>query len=178
MSSAVAPGKQLMSYASKEVREREQFTLLDEQQVAYELVMEAVDKARRADFKQVVIVTGGPGSGKSVIALSLLGELFRQGRSTLHATGSQSFTQTMRRYPGRGSTRIMNLFKYFNSFTDAEQNGIDVLIRGEAPPHQGNLHQPFHPSGQTDRTQPARRAAVRGAGPGLPPRPAPGGAAR
>ncbi|MFI7708656.1 DNA/RNA helicase domain-containing protein [Nonomuraea sp. NPDC049480] len=130
--SAVAPSKQLMSYASREIREREQFTLLDEQQVAYEMVMRAVDRARRADSKQVVIVTGGPGSGKSVIALSLLGELFRQGRSALHATGSQSFTQTMRRYPGRGSTRIKNLFRYFNSFTDAEQNGLDVLICDEA----------------------------------------------
>ncbi|WP_245642265.1 DNA/RNA helicase domain-containing protein [Nonomuraea candida] len=132
LSSPVAPSKQLMAYASKEIREREQFTLLDEQQVAYELVMGAVDRARRADFKQVVVVTGGPGSGKSVIALSLLGELYRQGRSALHATGSQSFTQTMRRYPGRGSTRIKNLFKYFNSFTDAEQNGMDVLICDEA----------------------------------------------
>ncbi|WP_431933291.1 SAV_2336 N-terminal domain-related protein [Nonomuraea jabiensis] len=132
LNSAVAPGKQLMTYASKEIREREQFTLLDEQQVAFELVMAAVVKARRADSKQVVIITGGPGSGKSVIALSLLGELLRQGRSALHATGSQSFTQTMRRYPGRGSTQIKNLFKYFNSFTDAEQNGLDVLICDEA----------------------------------------------
>ncbi|MEU6997241.1 DUF2075 domain-containing protein [Nonomuraea sp. NPDC046570] len=130
--SAVAPSKQLMTYAAKEIREREQFTLLDEQQVAYEKVMRAVERARRADLKQVVIVTGGPGSGKSVIALSLLGELYRQGRTALHATGSQSFTQTMRRYPGRGSSRIKNLFMYFNSFTDAEQNGLDVLICDEA----------------------------------------------
>ncbi|MEU4235327.1 DNA/RNA helicase domain-containing protein [Nonomuraea sp. NPDC026600] len=132
LSSAVAPSKQLMTYASAEIREREQFTLLDEQQVAYEVIVGAVDKARRADFKQVVIVTGGPGSGKSVIALSLLGELYRQGRTALHATGSQSFTQTMRRYPGRGSTRIKNLFTYFNSFIDAEQNSLDVLICDEA----------------------------------------------
>ncbi|MEU4697462.1 DNA/RNA helicase domain-containing protein [Nonomuraea dietziae] len=132
LNSVVAPSKQLMTYAAKEIREREQFTLLDEQQVAYELVMRAVDTARRADSKQVVIVTGGPGSGKSVIALSLLGELFRQGRTALHATGSQSFTQTMRRYPGRGSTRVKNLFTYFNSFVDAEPNDLDVLICDEA----------------------------------------------
>ncbi|MCT9931582.1 DUF2075 domain-containing protein [Planotetraspora sp. A-T 1434] len=132
LSSPVAPSKQLMAHAATEIREREQFTLLDEQQVAYELVMRAVDRARRDDFKQVVIVTGGPGSGKSVIALSLLGELYRQSRTALHATGSQSFTQTMRRYPGRGSTRIKNLFMYFNSFTSAEQNSLDVLICDEA----------------------------------------------
>ena len=38
----------------------------------------------------------------------------------------------MRRYPGRGSTRIKYMFKYFNSFIDAEQNGLDVLICDEA----------------------------------------------
>jgi hypothetical protein len=79
-----------------------------------------------------VIVTGGPGSGKSVIALSLLGELYRQGYSALHATGSRSFTQTMRQYVGRGSPRVKNLFKYFNSFMSARKNDIDVLICDEA----------------------------------------------
>nr|WP_062338504.1 DUF2075 domain-containing protein [Herbidospora sakaeratensis] len=126
--SAVAPSRQLMAHAAKEIREREQFTLLDEQQVAFELVMRAVD----TEEKRVVIVTGGPGSGKSVIALSLLGELFRQGRTALHATGSKSFTQTMQRYPGKGSTRIKNLFVYFNSLTDAKPDGLDVLVCDEA----------------------------------------------
>ncbi|GAA0977732.1 DUF2075 domain-containing protein [Acrocarpospora macrocephala] len=130
--SAVAPSKQLMTYAAKEIRDREQFTLLDEQQVAFELVTRAVTRARRSDTKQVVVVTGGPGSGKSVIALSLLGESHRQGRTALYATGSQSFTQTLRRYPGRGSTRIKNLFTYFNSFIDAEPNNLEVLICDEA----------------------------------------------
>jgi hypothetical protein len=132
LASAVRPSKQLLALAAAEIKNREQFVLLAEQRLAYELVMHAVDKARRADAKQVVIVTGGPGSGKSVIALSLLGELSRQGRAVLHATGSQSFTQTMRRHVGRGSRRVQNLFKYFNSFMSAEQNGLDVLICDEA----------------------------------------------
>ena len=69
---------------------------------------------RAGDAKTVVIVSGGPGSGKSVIALSLLGELARRGRTVLHATGSRSFTQTLRKVAGRGSPRTRNLFKYFN----------------------------------------------------------------
>jgi uncharacterized protein len=79
-----------------------------------------------------VVVSGGPGSGKSVIALSLLGELARQGRTALHATGSKSFTQTLRRYAGKGSTRLKNMFLYFNSFMTADRNGIEVLICDEA----------------------------------------------
>lgn len=132
LNSASRPSKQLMKLAAAEVRDREQFTLLAEQRLAYEKVLHSVAKARRSDAKEVVIITGGPGSGKSVIALSVLGELYRQGYSALHATGSRSFTQTMRQQVGRGSSRVKSLFKYFNSFMDAQQNNIEVLICDEA----------------------------------------------
>ena len=132
MTSTVRPSKHLLTYAARELRERSHFTLLDEQRVAYELVLHAVERARSADHKSVVVVSGGPGSGKSVIALSLLGELARQGRTALHATGSKSFTQTLRRYAGKGSSRLKSMFLYFNSFMTAERNGIDVLICDEA----------------------------------------------
>jgi hypothetical protein len=118
--------------AAAEIRDRKQFVLLAEQRLAYDLVLHAVDRAHKQDTKTVVIVTGGPGSGKSVIALSLLGELCRLGRPVLHATGSQSFTQTMRRHVGKGSTQVKSLFKYFNNFGEARRNGLDVLICDEA----------------------------------------------
>lgn len=132
LGSAVAPSKLLLTLAAEEVREREQFVLLDEQRVAYELVRRAVVDARRLDAKTVVVVTGGPGSGKSVIALSLLGDLSRQGRSVLHATGSRSFTQTLRKVAGYRAPRVQKLFTYFNSFMDADRNGLDVIICDEA----------------------------------------------
>ncbi|MFC9064025.1 DUF2075 domain-containing protein [Streptomyces harbinensis] len=128
----VGPSTQLMAVAAQEVREREQFVLLDEQQVAYRTVLNAVRRAKRSDHKEVVIVTGGPGTGKSVIALSLLGELYRQKITALHATGSQSFTTTMRKVAGTRKREVRDLFKYFNSFMTAEHNGLDVLICDEA----------------------------------------------
>ncbi|MER6037099.1 DUF2075 domain-containing protein [Streptomyces sp. NPDC001835] len=126
------PSKQLMSVAAQEVREREQFVLLDEQQVAYRMVLNAVRKAKQSDHKEIVVITGGPGTGKSVIALSLLGELYRQGVPALHATGSQSFTKTMRKVAGTRKREVQDLFKYFNSFMTAEKNTLDVLICDEA----------------------------------------------
>ncbi|MER6240637.1 DUF2075 domain-containing protein [Streptomyces clavifer] len=126
------PSKQLMAVAAAEVRDREQFILLDEQRIAYELVLSAVRKAKRSNHKQVVVVTGGPGSGKSVIALSLLGELYRRGDTALHATGSASFTKTMRKVAGTRKPEVQKLFMYFNSFMDAEPNDLDVLICDEA----------------------------------------------
>jgi hypothetical protein len=130
--SSVAPSKQLLAVAAEELRTREQFVLLDEQRVAFDLVLHEVDKARQGDHKSVVIVSGGPGSGKSVIALSLLGELGRRGVRVAHATGSRSFTQTLRRVAGHRAPRTAALFRYFNQFMDADRNGLDVLIADEA----------------------------------------------
>ncbi|MFI1719874.1 DNA/RNA helicase domain-containing protein [Streptomyces sp. NPDC020489] len=128
----VQPSKHLMAVAAQEVREREQFVLLDEQRVAYETVLRAVERAHEADHKEVVIITGGPGTGKSVIALSLLGELYRRGVPALHATGSQSFTKTMRKVAGARKPEVRDLFKYFNSFVAAKRNSLDVLVCDEA----------------------------------------------
>lgn len=130
--SAVAPSRQLLAVAADEVQRREQFRLQGNQQLAVDLVMHEVARAQRSDSKAVVIVSGGPGSGKSVIALSLLGELGRQGRTVLHATGSRSFTQTLRKVAGGRAPRVQKMFKYFNQFVDAERNGLDVLILDEA----------------------------------------------
>lgn len=128
LSMRAGPSRQLLAVAAEEIRDREQFVLLDEQRLAFDIVMHEVERARRGDSKTVVIVSGGPGSGKSVIALSLLGELARQGRSVLHATGSRSFTNTLRQVAGHGAPRVRSMFMYFNSFMEAESNGLDVLI--------------------------------------------------
>ena len=132
LASKVMPSKQLLKVAADEVRHREQFHLIGEQDLAVKSVLHHVGRAQRSDHKRVVVISGGPGSGKSVIALSLLGELAREGRSVLHATGSRSFTQTLRQVAGHRAPRVKQLFKYFNSFMDAERNGLDVLVLDEA----------------------------------------------
>jgi len=152
--SKISPSRQLMAVAAAEIRDREQFILLDEQQIAYSLVMRAVARARASDSKEVIVVTGGPGSGKSVIALSLLGELSRQGHGAVHATGSQSFTTTLRKTAGRGSGRTQKLFQYFNSFTRADRNGLDVLICDEAHRMRITSNNRFTPAARrSDRRQ-------------------------
>ena len=132
LNSKIAPTKQLMQLAAEEVKNREQFRLLDEQQIAYSMVMKAVRDAETSNSKTAVIITGGPGTGKSVIALSLLGELSRRGKTTLHATGSKAFRNSLRKIAGARSPQVQKLFSYFNSFMSAERNSLDVIICDEA----------------------------------------------
>lgn len=128
----LAPTKQLMDLAAEEVKNREQFVLLDEQKVAYSLVMKAVRDSSESNTKTAVIVTGGPGTGKSVIALALLGELSRQGKTTLHATGSKAFRNSLRKIAGHRTPQVQKMFSYFNSFMTTEPNSLEVLICDEA----------------------------------------------
>ncbi|MGW8847728.1 DNA/RNA helicase domain-containing protein [Streptomyces xiamenensis] len=132
LDSSLAPNRPLLRTAADAVESNRRFVLLDEQQVAVSLVQRTARLAHRANQKEIIIVSGGPGSGKSVIALHLLRELARDGRSVLHATGSKSFTTTLHHHLGEGKPRVKSVFKYFNSFTSAEPNGLDVLICDEA----------------------------------------------
>ena len=132
LSSQIAPSRQLLAVAADEVQRRKMFVLLDEQRDAFNYVLHAVERARRANDKTTVIISGGPGSGKSVIALSLLGELSRQGRTVMHATGSRSFTQTLRKVAGSRAPQVRKMFQYFNSFMEVEANSLDALILDEA----------------------------------------------
>ncbi|MEV4372931.1 DNA/RNA helicase domain-containing protein [Nonomuraea sp. NPDC049637] len=130
--SPVRASKSLLKVARAEIRNRGQFVLIDRQRLAYELVLQAVREAMNSDRKKVVVISGGPGSGKSVIALSLLAELSSQGYRTLHATGSKAFTEVMRRVVAKGSAQTKSMFTYFNNFMTAKPNEIDVLLCDEA----------------------------------------------
>lgn len=61
-----------------------------------------------------------------------MGELARQGRTVVHATGSRSFTQTLRKVAGKRDPRVQKAFQYFNSFMASEPNDLDVLLLDEA----------------------------------------------
>lgn len=132
LASGVAPSRQLLAVVADELAHREQFVLLDEQRVAVDLVLAQVERSHAGDHKSVVVVSGGPGSGKSVVALSVMGELAARGRTVVHATGSKAFTTTLRKLSGHRNQRATSLFKYFNSFMQADRNGLDVLILDEA----------------------------------------------
>jgi uncharacterized protein len=123
------PSKKLMEHVSATIKEKPEYVLLDEQLVAYDAVIASVKRGFHDKQKTVVLVQGGPGTGKSVIAINLMAELARQGINAHYATGSKSFTETLRKVIGpRGAVQ----FKYFNSYGQAAADEIDVLICDES----------------------------------------------
>lgn len=84
----------------------------------------ALAKAGLHDQRKHALIKGGPGTGKSVIAINLMTDLLQKEYNAQSATGSRAFTETLRAIIG---TRSAVQFKYFNLYVDAERNEIDVL---------------------------------------------------
>jgi DNA replication protein DnaC len=121
--------KKLMDHVGNTIKGKPEFILLDEQLVAYDQVLACSEKGFHDNKKAVIIIKGGPGTGKSVIAINLMADLLLEGYNAHYATGSKAFTETLREKIGR---RGAPQFKYFNSFTEAEFNSVDVLICDES----------------------------------------------
>jgi hypothetical protein len=145
------PSRKLMDYVAETVRSRAPWVLLDEQLIVFEKVLSAV-KARLTDRrKQVIIIRGGPGTGKSVIAINLMADLLRKGANAHYATGSKAFTETLRSIIGGNAQVVM---KYFNSYGGAERDSVDVLICDESHRIRETSNGRFTPKAQrTNRPQ-------------------------
>ena len=123
------PSKKLLEHVAKMIDGESTFSLLDEQRVAFLKVMDSVRRTSLADKKQVFIIRGGPGTGKSVIAINLFAELARAEKRVEYVTGSKSFTETLRKKLGR---RAAVQFKYTHNYSQETEERLDALVIDEA----------------------------------------------
>jgi DUF2075 family protein len=128
----IRPSKMLIDSVAGLLQGKPEFVLIDYQKVAHETILEA--DARAAQKKQVVIVQGGPGTGKSVIAINLLGALIARKRNVRYVSKNAApravyeakLTGTFTK------TRISNLFCGSGAFVNDKADSYDTLIVDEA----------------------------------------------
>lgn len=143
--------KKLLEHTSEMIKCQKVYVLLDEQQVVFNSVLAKTQKAFHEKTKVVVLIKGGPSTGKSVIAINLVAELSAKGYNAQHATGSRAFTQNIKNTVGN---RAGVQFKYFNSYMEAERDEVDVLILDEAHRLRPFSHSRFTPkSARTGKRQ-------------------------
>jgi hypothetical protein len=121
--------RKLLEPVTAVVKGNSEYVLLDEQLVVYDRVLQAAADGVDGKKKSLIIVKGGPGTGKSVIAMNLLGDLSAKGLNTHYVTGSRAFTTTIREIVG---SRASQQIKYFNGYANAGYNDIDVMVCDEA----------------------------------------------
>ncbi len=110
-----------------------EFILVDDQKVTFETALHAARNAT-ADAKQVVIIEGGPGTGKSIIAVNLLVALTGYGQVTRYVSKNRAPRQVFasRLTGSRRRTEISLLFGGSGEFTESPANSFDTLVVDEA----------------------------------------------
>ncbi len=129
----IRPSKSLSDTLHSMLLGNKEFTLIDNQKIVYEtaLTLASDDKATA---NNVMVVKGGPGTGKSVVAINLLVELTNRGLVTQYVTRNSAPREVFQ-YMLTGKftkSRISNLFTSSGSYYNAEKNTFDALIVDEA----------------------------------------------
>jgi DUF2075 family protein len=129
----IRPSKQLAEALAGLMKGKPEFILLDEQKVVYETARKLAAKATN-ETKQVLIVRGGPGTGKTVVAINLLVALTKQALNTKYVSKNSAPRHVYKRkLTGtiRGS-RFDSLFVGSGAFIKTPANTFDVLLVDEA----------------------------------------------
>jgi DUF2075 family protein len=129
-SSAVSPSKSLIDSLKKMLEGNEEFILLDEQRLVFEKALDFSGKKG----KKVFIVKGGPGSGKSVVAINLLVEFIKKKKNARYVTKNSAPREVYKqKLKGKYTNKaIDNLFTSSGSFVNSPENEYDVLIVDES----------------------------------------------
>ncbi|VDG96958.1 Uncharacterized conserved protein [Lysinibacillus sphaericus] len=130
----IRPSKSLQDTLNNMLKGNEEFIMIDEQKVFYEEAFHLALNSVRTNTKQVMIVEGGPGTGKSVLAINLLVKLIDQELVAMYVTKNaapRNIYSTKLKNDFKKS-HIDNLFKGSGSFTEADLNEFDILIVDEA----------------------------------------------
>lgn len=135
----IRPSKSLQDSLSTMLKGNEEFIMIDDQKVVYEEAVYLAKEALRTNTKQVMVVKGGPGTGKSVLAINLLVHLTNQSMVCQYVTKNAA-PRSIYSTKLKGDFRkghIDNLFKGSGSYVNAPKDEFDVLIVDEA--HRLNL---------------------------------------
>ncbi len=130
----IRPSKMLADSVAGLLQGKPEFVLVDDQKLVFETVLQADAKAHKSTRKQVVIVQGGPGTGKTVVAVNLLAALLQRQRNARYVSKNAAprsvyaakLTGTFKK------THIHNLFSGSGAFTESPLNSFDTLIVDEA----------------------------------------------
>jgi len=129
----IRPSKNLADSLLALLKGKREFVLIDDQKVVYETALALADKPANG-AKQTLIVEGGPGTGKSVVAINLLVELTRREKLVKYVTKNAA-PRAVYEFKLKGEfkkSRISNLFTSSGSFVDAKSDEFGALLVDEA----------------------------------------------
>ena len=130
------PTKALQDSLASMVKGNKEFMLLDEQAVCFDMCLKTMNQCLKDRKKRTIVIQGGPGTGKSVLAVNLLMEYINQSLNASYVTKNsaprQAFLNLLTRGNAMRQTEIQQLFRSPFGLSNCDENGYDCLIVDEA----------------------------------------------
>lgn len=128
----IKPSKSLQDSIKSMIEGNQEFIMLDEQKVAYEEILHTAFKCMTDLRKRTVIVKGGPGTGKTVVAINLLAKFTNEGLFAQYTSKNSAPRNVYaKKLTGHKKSSINNMFKGAGSYIEADSNIVDVIICDE-----------------------------------------------
>ena len=130
----IKPSKSLQNTIASMMAGNIEFTMIDEQRVVYEEILKLSELCQTDHKKRTIICKGGPGTGKSVIAVQLLAELTQRDQFVQYVSKNLAPRQVyLQKLKGtKQLTGVENLFKGSAGYVKVGRNQIHTLIVDEA----------------------------------------------
>lgn len=132
----IRPSKMLIEVLGNMLNGNEEFTLIDEQKIVSEYIYKRITKQSLSSKKQVIVVEGGAGTGKTLIAIDLMGRLItKKSKNVLFVSKSSYLRENFFKKLTKGIPQyvyLKSLFKGSGSFISTKPNEFDGLIVDEA----------------------------------------------
>lgn len=130
----IKPSKSLQDAISGMVKGNNEFIMVDDQKVVYERILQLSKQSVQDGKKRVIIIQGGPGTGKTVVAINLLSRLTQEGQFVQYASkNSAPRSVYLKKMKGQiRKSSVDNLFKGSGAYVDVPNNAIDTVLVDEA----------------------------------------------
>lgn len=130
----IRPSKMLQDSLVSMLQGNQEFRMIDSQKLAYEYANKFVKNTIDNDEKSVFIIKGGPGTGKSVLAINMLVQFNKKGMTCFYVTKNAAPRRVYStKLKGKYTlSQIKHLFRSSGEFVDSNKNEIDCLIVDEA----------------------------------------------
>lgn len=130
----IKPSKSLQEAIANMMKGNEEFIMIDEQKVVYEEILRLSELCQKDNKKRTIIVKGGPGTGKTVVAVNLLAELTQRDQIVQYTSRNKAPREVYKEKLSGDYTlsRIDNLFKNSGAYIETDKNSIDTILADEA----------------------------------------------
>ncbi len=133
-SGKIRPSKSLQDCIAKMLNGNPEFVLLDEQKVVYETILRTSRQCIKDRKKRVIVVKGGPGTGKTVVAVNLLSQLTQEDQFCQYVSKNSAPRNVyLKKLKGQiRKSSVDNMFKGSGIYVDVQENAVDTILADEA----------------------------------------------